>query len=50
MPTHDGKDIMDGNKGNGYAKITLISYWLYKKAADGLLLKLSVFALIFHLL
>ena len=26
MPTHDGKDIMDGNKGNGYAKITLISY------------------------
>ena len=26
MPTHDGKSTMIGNKGNGYAKITLISY------------------------
>ena len=26
MPTHDGTSKMTGNKGNGYAKITLISY------------------------
>ncbi len=26
MPTHDGASIMTGNSGNGYAKITLISY------------------------
>ena len=37
-------------QGNGYAKITLISYWLYKKIDDWLLLKSSVFSLIFHLL
>ncbi len=26
MPTHDGESTMIGNSGNGYAKITLISY------------------------
>ena len=26
MPTHDGTSTMTGNSGNGYAKITLISY------------------------
>lgn len=26
MPTHDGTSTMAGNSGNGYAKITLISY------------------------